>query len=65
VENPGRRNRGVAEAALDGARVNARAIPLVDDGGVHRLRVVMGEPAPGAHAGPVESALSLEDSRDR
>ncbi len=45
VENPGRRNRGVAEAVLDGVRVDARAIPLVDDGAEHRLRVVMGERA--------------------
>jgi len=45
VENPERRNRGVAEAVLDGARVDARAIPLVDDREMHRLRVVMGEPA--------------------
>ena len=43
VENPGRRNRGIAEAMLDGVRVDARSIPLVDDGGEHRLRVVMGE----------------------
>jgi hypothetical protein len=26
--------------------VDARRIPLVDDGATHRLRVVMGEPAP-------------------
>jgi cyclic beta-1,2-glucan synthetase len=45
VENPEGRNRGVAEAVLDGARVDAHAIPLIDDGEVHRLRVVMGEPA--------------------
>ncbi|MGH7731189.1 MAG: GH36-type glycosyl hydrolase domain-containing protein, partial [Candidatus Eiseniibacteriota bacterium] len=45
VENPGRQNRGVAEAVLDGATVDAGAIPLVDDGGTHRLRVVLGEPA--------------------
>jgi cyclic beta-1,2-glucan synthetase len=64
VENPGRRNRGVAEAVLDGARVNARAIPLVDDGGVHRLRVVMGEPASEALPGPAENALSLGNSRE-
>jgi cellobiose phosphorylase len=61
VENPERRNRGVAEAVLDGARVDARAIPLVDDGAIRRLRVVMGEPvleaalaaAPAAAASPV------------
>ncbi|TMQ64513.1 MAG: carbohydrate-binding protein, partial [Candidatus Eisenbacteria bacterium] len=48
VENPERRNRGVAEAVLDGTRVEPQAIPLADDGAVHRLRVVMGEPAPEA-----------------
>jgi cellobiose phosphorylase len=45
VQNPEHRNRGVAEVTLNGARVDARAIPLLDDGDVHRLRVVMGEPA--------------------
>jgi cyclic beta-1,2-glucan synthetase len=43
VENPERRCRGVAGARLDGAEVDARAIPLVDDGGIHRLSVVLGE----------------------
>jgi cyclic beta-1,2-glucan synthetase len=52
VENTGRRNRGVAEAVLDGAPVDAGAIPLVDDGAVHRLRVVMGEPAAVSLPGP-------------
>jgi cyclic beta-1,2-glucan glucanotransferase len=45
VDNPERRNSGVAEAVLDGTRVDARSIPLIDDGEVHRLRVVMGEHA--------------------
>ena len=45
VENPSRRNRGIAEAVLDGVRVDARSIPLVDDGAEHQLRVVMGERA--------------------
>jgi hypothetical protein len=35
----------VAEATLDGSRVDHRAIPLVDDGAQHRVRVVMGDPA--------------------
>jgi cyclic beta-1,2-glucan synthetase len=48
VENPEHRNRGVAEALMDGARVDARAIPLVDDGAVHRLRVVLGAPGPAS-----------------
>jgi len=46
VENPGHSNRGVAVAELDGVRVDARAIPLLDDGAVHHLLVTMGEPAP-------------------
>jgi len=42
VSNPERRCRGVASAELDGAAVNASAIPLVEDGGVHRVRIVLG-----------------------
>ena len=42
VENPERRCRGVAEAELDGAPVDARRIPIEDDGGAHRVRVVIG-----------------------
>jgi cyclic beta-1,2-glucan synthetase len=42
VANPGRRCRGVAEARLDGVDVDPGAIPLVDDGGEHAVRVVMG-----------------------
>jgi cyclic beta-1,2-glucan synthetase len=45
VENPERKNRGVKEAELDGAEVDAGKVPLIDDGAVHRLRVVMGTPA--------------------
>jgi cyclic beta-1,2-glucan synthetase len=66
VENPGRRNRGIAEAVLDGVPVDAGAIPLVDDGAVHRLRVVMGEPplASAARVGPgAEGAVSLGNPR--
>jgi cellobiose phosphorylase len=44
VENPGHRNRGVAEALLDGTAVDAGAIPLADDGAVHHVRVVLGAP---------------------
>jgi cyclic beta-1,2-glucan synthetase len=51
VENPEHRSSGVALALLDGVRVDARAIRLTDDGGVHQLRVVMGpEPVATAHA---------------
>ena len=42
VTNPEHRCRGVAEADLDGAPVDPAAIPLVDDGGTHVVRVVLG-----------------------
>jgi hypothetical protein len=42
VENPDHVMSGVASADLDGVPVDAEAIPLVDDGGTHRLSVVMG-----------------------
>jgi cyclic beta-1,2-glucan synthetase len=47
VDNPDHVTGGVAVAKLDGVLVDARAIPLVDDGGTHRLTVVMGEVAVG------------------
>jgi len=42
VANPERRCRGIAEAELDGVAVEAGAIPLVDDGRTHEVRVVLG-----------------------
>jgi cyclic beta-1,2-glucan synthetase len=44
VTNPSRRCRGIGEAQLDGLPVDGRAIPLVDDGGTHRVRIVLGDP---------------------
>ena len=43
VSNPTRRCRGVAKATLDGAPVNAGAIPLVNDGRTHDVQVVLGD----------------------
>ncbi len=43
VSNPKRRCYRVARAELDGACVDARAIPLVDDGGNHLVTLVLGE----------------------
>src|SRR6202035_4647881 len=43
VSNPDRRCRGIAEATLDGAPANPRAIPISQDGGTHTLRVVLGD----------------------
>jgi cyclic beta-1,2-glucan synthetase len=45
VSNPERRCRGIAGAELDGTSVDPDAIPLVDDGGVHEVRLVVGVPA--------------------
>jgi cyclic beta-1,2-glucan glucanotransferase len=42
VCNPERRCRGVARAELDGVIVDAAAIPIVEDGGTHHVRVVLG-----------------------
>ena len=45
VTNPQRRCRGIATAELDGVAVDARAMPLVDDGATHQVRLVMGAQA--------------------
>jgi cyclic beta-1,2-glucan synthetase len=42
VENPNGVNRGVVRLELDGAEQTGRDVAVVDDGGVHRVRVVMG-----------------------
>ena len=43
VSNPTRRCRGVAKATLDGAPVNAAAIPLLNDGRTHDVQIVLGD----------------------
>jgi len=42
VTNPGRVCRGVASAQVDGRAVDAMAIPIVDDGGVHEVVLILG-----------------------
>ncbi|MEZ6014359.1 MAG: glucoamylase family protein [Planctomycetota bacterium] len=49
VENPPGANGGGAAATLDGVEVDAHQVPLNGDGGVHRLRVVLGQ-AKALHA---------------
>ncbi|HEV8241785.1 MAG TPA: glucoamylase family protein [Thermoanaerobaculia bacterium] len=48
VENPQHKCRGIGKAELDDTNVDARAVPLVDDGQTHRVRVVLGEGSPKA-----------------
>lgn len=45
VQNPDHRCTGVSAATLDGERVDASAIPLVDDGIRHTIVVVLGSPS--------------------
>ena len=60
VWNPEHRCTGVAWATLDDAPVDAAAIPLVEDGGVHEVRVVLGSSdGLGVHA----TAESWADQR--
>ncbi|HEY6572557.1 MAG TPA: carbohydrate-binding protein, partial [Candidatus Eisenbacteria bacterium] len=46
VENPRQRCRGIAMAELDGVPVDAAAIPVIEDGGTHRVRAVIGDATP-------------------
>ena len=54
VTNPLRRCRGVATATLDGAGVDPRAIPLLDDGRTHDAT----DTTPGAEPGPTRISLT-------
>jgi cyclic beta-1,2-glucan synthetase len=42
VSNPERQWRGVSQAFLDDITCDAAAIPIVDDGQIHRVRIVLG-----------------------
>ena len=42
VSNPEHQSRGIRSAELDGVAVDARAIPLEDDGGAHEVTIVLG-----------------------
>jgi len=51
IENPAGRSRGVASVELDGQTIDPVAIHCPDDGGRHRLRIVLGTPS--GQAAPV------------
>jgi cellobiose phosphorylase len=61
VRNPAGRCRGVRDALCDGRSVDNRAIPLVQDGGVHRVEIVLGEPV---EVPPTEPPASPEAAAD-
>jgi cyclic beta-1,2-glucan synthetase len=44
VLNPEHRSMGISVATLDGVSTSAAAIPLVDDGQEHEVKVVLGDP---------------------
>lgn len=58
VTNPDHRAQGVVSAALDGVAVDPAAIPLVDDGREHEVRIVLGDADARADAGAVTSVSS-------
>ena len=58
VLNPERRTNGVASVSLDGAVVDARAVPLVDDGAEHKVDVVLGTPRTAAQAAAVPASTA-------
>ena len=63
VENPERRCGGVASVELDGSPADPAAIPLQDDGRVHRVRVVLGpgRDTPAGFAPPPATQASGKD----
>jgi cyclic beta-1,2-glucan synthetase len=62
VLNPEHRCRGIRSAELDGAPIDPIAIPIVDDGAVHQVEIVLGDPADrdvGSRAGSSTRSSSV------
>jgi cellobiose phosphorylase len=57
VQNHDRRCRGVAAVTLDGAPVDARAIPIVNDGALHRVVATLGDPNAEQDAGRLAGTI--------
>ena len=58
VSNPEHRCRGVASATLDGAPVDADAIPVEADGRTHDIAIVLGHAPQPTTRGPMSGAAS-------
>jgi cyclic beta-1,2-glucan synthetase len=61
VLNPEQRSQGIGSAALDGVAVDARAIPVHEDGALHEVTIVLGA-GPG-ETSPSAAAASLAGQR--
>ena len=57
IENPDGVERGVYSVELDGAIQDQGTVTLVDDGGQHEVRVVLGEPRPNGQV-PAEKTAN-------
>ena len=57
AENHNRRCRGVAEVMLDGRAADPKALPIVDDGATHQVRIVLGDPVPVHDPGTLAGTL--------
>jgi cyclic beta-1,2-glucan synthetase len=63
LANPERRCRGIASATLDGAPVDPRAVPLLEDGAVHEVRLVLGGQGAGAPPQPGDASTAARQAR--
>ncbi|MGH9347488.1 MAG: GH36-type glycosyl hydrolase domain-containing protein, partial [Vicinamibacterales bacterium] len=61
VSNPEHRSQGIGSAEVDGFAVDARAIPLQDDGAVHEVTIVLGASLAG---GMPVAAAGLAEHRE-
>ena len=51
VKNPDKVNRGIREITLDNKVLKEGYIPLADDGGIHTVRIIMGNESPSSTEG--------------
>jgi hypothetical protein len=61
--NPQHRCRGIAEATLDSAPADPRAVPIRDDGATHALRIVLGDRKLDEQAAGAAEKLERASSR--
>ena len=62
VENPEGINRGIHQALLDGNSITGSLIPLVEDGQLHAVRIVMGSAFPPGEESQFKSVGKISPS---